>query len=121
MSNEGPGYTTGTGIVTTADWLRANTPPDAVIMSRNVWELSFHSERRGVMIPNNATLDQIKGVMRDYHATYLQLDHLDARGINEVWGQRPDLAGLLDETPDYKGFKLLYDSGGLVVYQWNGK
>ena len=121
VQTEGPGYTTGTGIVATAEWLKANTPADAVIMSRNVWELSFHSRRQSVMIPNNASLDQIKGVMRDYHATYLELDHLDSRSLNEVWGQRRDLWDLLDRPTDYKGFKLVYDTGGLVVYQWNGR
>ncbi|HEX2911808.1 MAG TPA: hypothetical protein VH186_13450 [Chloroflexia bacterium] len=124
LISEGPGFTSATGIVITANWLKQNTAPDAVIMSRNVWELSFHSDRQSVMIPNNASLDQIKQVMKDYHARYLQLDHLGDRDINQVWGQRRDLWPLLDgNTKDkkYQDFKLLYNTSGLMVYEWDGK
>lgn len=121
LAEHGDAYTSGTGIVTTANWLKANTPADAVIMSRNVWELSFHSERKSVMIPNNATLPEIKKVMREYGVRYLQLDHLepDDRTINRQWGQRQALWKLLDRKPE-EGFKLVYDKGGLLVYEWNG-
>ncbi len=127
LVTEGPGYTTATGIVTTATWLKQNTVPDAVVMSRNVWELSFHSERKSVMTPNNADLNQVKNVMRQYGASYLQLDHLEAddRGVNRQWGQRAAFWPLLDrqggKAKGYEGFKLLYDKGGLLVYEWDGR
>jgi hypothetical protein len=130
LITEGPGYTTPTGIVTTANWIKQNTPSDAVIMSRNVWELSFHSERKSVMTPNGVSanqLDQVKDVMRRYGVSYLELDHLepDDRDINRQWGQRAAFWPLLDrqggKAKGYEGFKLVYDKGGLLVYQWDGK
>jgi 4-amino-4-deoxy-L-arabinose transferase-like glycosyltransferase len=121
LAETAPKFTTPTGIVTTANWIKENTPPDAVIMSRNVWQLSFHSERHSVMVPNNATLAQIKDVMRIYNVRYLQLDHLepDDRNVNRQWGQRSALWGLLDRKPE-PGFTLIYDKGGLLVYRWEG-
>ncbi len=131
LFESGPGYTSTTGIVTAANWIKDNTPPDAVVMSRNVWELSFHSNRKSVMTPNGADLNQIKSVMREYKASYLQLDHLeeDDRTLNRVWGQRRALWPLLDrkqtfgsfKKEDYDGFQLVYNKGGLLVYQWNGR
>ncbi len=126
LLQEGPSYATPTGIVTTAEWIKQNTPPEAVIMSRNVWELSFHSERQSVMTPNNASLNQVKSIMRQYRVRYVQLDHLedDDRTVNRQWGQRAAFWPLLDrqggKAKNYEGFKLVYDKGGLLVYQWDG-
>ncbi len=121
LISEGKGYTSPTGIVITADWLKQNTPPGAVVMSRNVWELSFHSQRQSVMIPNAASLAEIKQVMGQYKANYLELDHLGSRSVNEQWGLRSAVWPLLDKTPQFQGFELLYDANGFVVYKWNGK
>ncbi len=106
-----------TGIVIAADWLKHNTPPDAVIMSRSVWELSFHADRRGVMIPNNASLAQIEGVMRDYGVRYLQLDHLYLD--QSEWQSRSALRPLITRAP-VTHFSLVYDENGFLIYQWDG-
>jgi hypothetical protein len=124
LADDGPLYTRPTGIVLAADWLKENTPSDAVVMSRNVWELSFHSQRLGVMTPNNATLDQVKEVMRAYGVRYLQLDHLNAddRVINRQWGQRQAFWNLLDRNKaNDANFKLVYDRNDFLIYEWNGK
>ncbi|MDQ6601383.1 MAG: glycosyltransferase family 39 protein, partial [Chloroflexota bacterium] len=68
--------TGGNEIVVVSDWLKTNTPPDAVIMTRNPWEVSWHSGRRAVMLPLGS-LDDVYAVMRQYHVTYLELDHLN--------------------------------------------
>ncbi len=68
--------TGGNALVVVSDWLQANTPPDAVIMTRNPWEVSWHSGRRTVMLPLGS-LDDIYAVMRQYHVSYLELDHLN--------------------------------------------
>lgn len=122
LAVDGPLYKNPTGIVIAADWLKQNTPTNAVIMSRNVWELSFHSDRKSVMTPNNASLEQVKQVMRDYGVRYLELDHLnsDDRTVNRQWGQRQAFWDLLDRKPD-GNFKLIYDRNDFLVYQWNGK
>lgn len=57
-------------------WIAANTPPDAVVMTRNPWEMSWHSGRRAVMLPLGTT-DEIYATMRQYHVTVLELDHLN--------------------------------------------
>ena len=124
LVDDGPLYTRQTGIVLAADWLKENTPSNAVVMSRNIWELSFHSQRQGVMTPNNATLDQVKEVMRVYGVRYIQLDHLndDDRVINRQWGQRQALWNLLDRNKDKDAnFKLVYDQNDYLIYEWNGK
>lgn len=68
--------TGGNQVVELSHWLKANTPPDAVIMTRNPWEVSWHSERRAVMLPLG-TLDEVYAVMRQYGVTVLELDHVN--------------------------------------------
>jgi hypothetical protein len=61
-------------------WLRANTPSDAVMMTRNPWQLNWHSERPALMIPYTTDRRQLVQIAQYYHARYLVLDSL----------QRPD-------------------------------
>lgn len=101
--------------VVMAEWLGANTPPDAVIMSRNPWELSFHSDRRSVMIPYD-TLATIRQIAAQYGVTYLQLDHL-----NDPAYRRPALGPLYAGPDEWNGFRKVYDrrgkdGEGLLVY-----
>lgn len=51
-------------------WLRENTPPDAVVMTRVPWQLNFHADRGAVMIPN-AGAPEIMRIARYYGADYL--------------------------------------------------
>ena len=94
--------TGGNAMVVAADWLKANTPPDAVIMTRNPWEVSWHSERRTVMLPLDS-LDDVYAVMRQYHVTYLELDH-----INDTGTLRESLKPLYSFKP-MPGITPLYD------------
>ncbi|MHB8647179.1 MAG: glycosyltransferase family 39 protein [Thermomicrobiales bacterium] len=96
--------TSGNAIVTVSDWLKANTPPDAVVMTRNPWEVSWHSERRTVMLPLGS-LDDVYAVMRQYHVTYLELDHL-----NDSSTLRESLRPLYSFKP-MPGITPLYDPG----------
>ncbi len=96
-------------------WVRDNTPANAVIMTRNPWELSFHSERQSVMIPfdNLATIQQIG---QQYGVTYLQLNHLNERAT-----RRPALAPLYGGVDEWNGFRKVFDrrdenGEGLLVY-----
>ena len=59
-----------------SDWLKANTSPDDVMMTRNPWEVSWHSNRRTVMLPIGS-IDDIYAVMHQYGVTVLELDHLN--------------------------------------------
>src|SRR5262249_2907650 len=103
------------GSIVVAEWIGANTPADAVIMTRNPWELSFHSERLSVMIPYD-TLDTIKQVAARYGVTYLQLDHL-----TDPATRRQALAPLYDGPDEWGGFRKVYDrrnaeGDGLLIY-----
>jgi hypothetical protein len=51
-------------------WLAANTPPDAVVMSRDPWELNWYSRRKVVMIPWGP-LEDIRTAGRQYGVDYL--------------------------------------------------
>ncbi len=94
--------TGGNEMVVMSDWLKANTPPDAVIMTRNPWEVSWQSERRTVMLPLGS-LDDVYTVMRQYHVTYLELDHL-----NDTSTLRESLKPLYSFKP-MPGITPLYD------------
>ncbi|MCL5256409.1 MAG: glycosyltransferase family 39 protein [Chloroflexi bacterium] len=102
-------YTSPTAIVQASDWIADQTPQEAVVMTRNPWEVSFHSERRSVMIPN-ADFDQIMTIARRYGVTYLQLDHLSD------WKLRPALKDLY-LGKEVLGFKKVYESEGIIIYR----
>lgn len=67
--------TSTAGEVEISRWLVANTPADAVVMTRSPWEISWHSERLAVMIPL-APLEGILEIGRSYGVDYLLLDRI---------------------------------------------
>jgi hypothetical protein len=66
------------GDVIIAQWLAEATPADAVVMTRQPWQMSWHSQRLTVMVPAGS-LEDILTVARRYRVSYLQLDHLTDR------------------------------------------
>lgn len=58
------------------EWLQTNTDPDAVMMTRNPWQLNWHAERPAVMIPNTASEETLRYLARHYEAEYLVLETL---------------------------------------------
>lgn len=62
------------------DWLKRNTPSDAVVMTRNPWQLNWHSERPALMIPYTTDRETFLRLARRYNVRYLMIDTL----------QRPD-------------------------------
>lgn len=94
-------------------WLTANTPPDAVIMTRVPWELSWHSERRSVMIPLGSA-EEIFGIMRRYGVDYLYLEQ-----PNSTARRRAALLPLYEGRDAFgmtKVFELKNDRGEPVAY-----
>lgn len=83
IADEARRDTGGNEMVQIAQWLRDNTPPDAVVMTRNPWEVSWHSGRKAVMLPLG-TADDIFAVMRQYHVTVLELDHINDCKVNRL-------------------------------------
>ncbi len=56
-------------------WLRENTPPDAVMMTRIPWQLNWHTERPAVMIPYTADRAMLHYLADYYDAKYLILEN----------------------------------------------
>lgn len=105
--------------VKVATWLRDNTPANAVVMTRNPWDISFHSGREAVMIPYD-DWETIRAIGQRYRVSYLQLDSLDKTRL-----QRPALAPLY-RGEEALGFRKVYELRGsdgnlvVVVYQFPG-
>ncbi|MGQ9547693.1 MAG: ArnT family glycosyltransferase [Roseiflexus sp.] len=57
-------------------WLQRSTSPDAVVMTRNPWQLNWHSERPALMIPYTTDRETFLQLARRYRVRYLVLDTL---------------------------------------------
>lgn len=57
-------------------WLKQNTPPDSVMMTRSPWQLNWHSERPALMIPYTTDQQIFFRLARHYQVRYLVLDTL---------------------------------------------
>lgn len=110
-----------TGFVRGMEWLRQNTDPTDIVMTRDPWELNWYTDRKAVMVPFD-DLATIEATARRYNATILQLggpvDGINVRNCpspNET-GSRPALDGLYCglERP---GYTLLYRDRGLTIYR----
>jgi hypothetical protein len=84
-----------------ARWLRDNTPPDAIVMDSEPWDLHFYSDRKTVHMPYD-TMENILWVMKTYGVTYITHD-----GQGSL---KPLYAG------DIPSFELVNEKG-LRIYQ----
>ena len=93
--------TSGNEMVELSNWLKANTSPEDVVMTRNPWEVSWHSDRRAVMLPLG-TIDDVYAVMRQYGVTVLALDHINDPGtIRQSLLPLYSYKGMAGITPRY--------------------
>lgn len=119
-----------TSFTVAMDWLKENSTPDDVVMTRDPWELNWYTERRAVMIPYDG-LDKITQVARDYGVTMLQLggptDGFNVAvcpedGSAPVFpaNERParPVLGKLYCGEELPGFSLVYQNGDLTIYRW---
>jgi hypothetical protein len=116
-----------TGYVATLDWIASNSSPSDVVMTRDPWELNWHSGRKAVMIPFD-DLPTIEQVARRYGVTMMQLggpvDRVDeercpegsTEGASYPTGSRPALGSLYCgiERP---GYRLVRKDGGGTIYR----
>ncbi|HUP26996.1 MAG TPA: glycosyltransferase family 39 protein [Chloroflexia bacterium] len=115
-----------TGYVATLNWLTANSSSQDVVMTRDPWEVNWHTGRRAVMIPYD-DLATIESTARKYGVTMLQLggpvDRVDEERCPAAdaegpfpTGSRPTLGGLYcgRERP---GYKLVFQNGGGTIYR----
>jgi hypothetical protein len=93
------------------EWLRANTPADAAVMTRTPWQLNWHSQRPALMIPNTHDRALMLRLARDYGVDYLALETLSrpkgdaATALRSLVSQRDIQPGAVVE-----GFELVYAS-----------
>lgn len=94
-------------------WLKANSPPDALIMSRDT-EVPFYAERRWAATPHEDYLRFIAYV-RKRGARYLVVDE------REITVIRPQLRLLLNEEAPPSGLRHVYTAldprGKTIVYE----
>lgn len=83
-------------------WLKAHTPDDAVMMTRNPWQLNWTAERPAVMIPYTTERDTFLRIAKHYKVRYLVLDSLQR--------PEPEVRKLIDEllADSTLGFKEVY-------------
>lgn len=84
------------------DWLKRTTPPDAVVMTRNPWQLNWHSERPALMIPYTTDPETLLRLARRYNVRYLVIDTLQR--------PEPEVRRLLDAmiADPVLGFREVY-------------
>jgi 4-amino-4-deoxy-L-arabinose transferase-like glycosyltransferase len=93
------------------EWIRENTEPGAVMMTRTPWQLNWHTERPAVMIPNTSQRELLLYLANYYNAEYLVLENLlrvksdAAENLNALL--RP---GDIQVGDTIEGFTLVYAS-----------
>jgi hypothetical protein len=81
-------------------WIRDNTPPDAIIMSRNPHRAFYLCERKGVFLQFALEEKDQKEFMRDWDVSYVILEDIDEVRDTYDW--------LLDPYNAPKEFQLQY-------------
>jgi len=91
--------------VDAALWLKENTPPEAIIMTRYLATIHHYSQRRCIMIPNE-NLSIIISFGERYNASYLVLTTRaiqNRRSLTPVWeGEMTDIFELCAKTDTYR-------------------
>jgi hypothetical protein len=90
-------------------WLRANSQPDDVVMTRLPWQFNWQTERPALMIPNTTDPQVFLRLARYYNVRYLVLDS----------AQRPntDVRIMIDDLLDdpQMGFEKKYEATSVVA------
>jgi len=68
-----------------ADWIRTNTPPDAVVMSRKVELFYVRSNHTGVMYPYSRDINKIMKVIDDSDVKYVVFDNFAWTGTTREY------------------------------------
>jgi hypothetical protein len=100
------------------EWLRKNTAPGAVIMTRVPWQLTFHADRPSVMNPNTSDMTTLLQIARYYNAEYLVVNAI----TNNKAEAAVALGGLL-KGEEHTGFRRVASITGhegrtIYIYQF---
>jgi hypothetical protein len=116
-----------TGFAAAMRWLRENSTPEDVVMTRDPWELNWYTQRKAVMIPFG-DLDSVRQIAEEHGVTMLQLGGpVDRIDVNDCpsdsdstgpypTGSRPAL-GRLYCGMELPGFRLVQREGGGTIYR----
>lgn len=85
-------------------WLRQNSAPGDVVMTRLPWQFNWQSERPAVMVPNTTDPELFLRLARYYNVRYLVLD--SAQRPSEAVRKMLDRV-LADQRPDFR-FEKVY-------------
>jgi hypothetical protein len=92
-------------------WIETHTPPDAVMMTRNPWQLNWHTERPAVMIPNTGNEELFFQLAEHYDAEYLVLETLQRVKGDVAHILTPQINAYNAQPGDViDGFELVYAS-----------
>lgn len=97
--------------LTAYNWIKNNTPKDAVVLTLAPWEMNFHSERKTVMIPNE-NKNTILWMAKKYQADYLELEFLQEIKRESLKDQYKGI-----ETVDFKS--IYQDPKNVYIYKIN--
>jgi len=90
-------------------WLRANSQPDDVVMTRLPWQFNWQTERPALMVPNTTDPKVFLRIARYYNVRYLVLDS----------AQRPnaDVRAMIDDLlkDPQLGFEKEYSATSVVA------
>jgi hypothetical protein len=104
------------------EWLRENTPPGTVIMTRVPWQLNFYADRPALMIPDtglaatpDAALETIRSIAQYYNAQYIVTNSVSTSAAERAVLQP------LTRGQELPGFRLVHEipdpyPGGASVY-----
>jgi 4-amino-4-deoxy-L-arabinose transferase-like glycosyltransferase len=93
------------------EWIEEHTAPDAVMMTRNPWQLNWHTGRPAVMIPNTSERDLFFYLAEHYDAEYIVFENLQrVKGdVTQIVGPLAD-ARTAQPGAEIAGFELVYAS-----------
>jgi hypothetical protein len=93
------------------NWIAENTAPDAVMMTRNPWQLNWHAERPAVMIPNTADQTLFFFLAEYYGADYIVFENLQRLKGDSTQVLEPLMDTRSAQTGQViNGFELVYAS-----------
>jgi 4-amino-4-deoxy-L-arabinose transferase-like glycosyltransferase len=93
------------------EWIEEHTAPDAVMMTRNPWQLNWHTGRPAVMIPNTNERELFFYLAEHYDADYIVFENLQrVKGeVTQIVGPLAD-ARTAQPGAEIAGFELVYAS-----------
>ncbi|PIN77123.1 hypothetical protein COV16_07345 [Candidatus Woesearchaeota archaeon CG10_big_fil_rev_8_21_14_0_10_34_8] len=113
-----------TAILESYDWMKENIQEDAVIMTRNPWELTFHTGIKSIVIPYTDYKETMK-LVEKYDVSYIDLSFTDEIS-KSVHQQNTELIIRQQILELYLGndtedFELVYENDLVYIFKIKNK